>query len=580
LDFYCYGNTFISIHYPFHKYLKCKKCGWSERVEKIKYAFRDMEFAGECSQCHTYGNFKAMDYPIRSVRDLRLIRWNPEYITVQHNEATGETRYFYTIPPILANDIRLGKRQTIETIPQVFLQAMKDNKALLFSKDNLYHMKRPTIAQKDKGWGIPMILPVLKDTFYLQILRKAQEAIAVEHIVPLRIIFPQTASASADIYSTVNLTKWRDQIEREIMRWRLDNNYIPIMPLPVGQQTLGGDGRALMLAQEYRVWAEHIISGMGVPVEFVFGGLSYSGSNVSLRMLENHFLDSKSDHLRFVRDFLIPNIGSYLNWDPIDAHFRRFKMADDLQRSAFNFQLNQAGKLSDKSMLEENDWDGNRESERIALEKKQVLQQQKEQALGQAAIQGEAQLLLQKYQIRGQKGLMEAQQAGVQMDPQAMGEMQEAGMMMAGAPGMSPDATGQAMLSQQSMMNQAGMIPPPAENAQALMQQQQMEQQATQQQAGAQQGAVPTELQSPLQSNQGPGAGTPFDLANRIAGRLDQLPQANQQSEIAALQQHNPQLASLVMQVLNSRGGAHRNSNAEALPTKKPPRRGREAAIV
>jgi len=250
---------------------------------------------------------------------------------------------------------------------------------------------------------MPMILPVLKDTFYLQILRKAQEAIAIEHIVPLRVLFPQSASSTADVYSTVNLTKWRDKIEQELIRWRLDNNYIPILPVPVGQETLGGDGRALMLAQEYRQWSEHIVAGMGVPIEFVFGGMQYSGSNVSMRILENHFLDVKTQRKSMIDHFIIPNVAAYMGWDVATCHYKRFKMADDLQRSAYFLQLNQAGKISDRSLLEDTDWDSTKEADRIERERKSVLEGQRRQALSQAAIQGEAQLVMSKYQMRGQK---------------------------------------------------------------------------------------------------------------------------------------------------------------------------------
>ena len=145
-----------------------------------------------------------------------------------------------------------------------------------------------------------MILPVLKDTYYLTILRKANEAIAVERAVPLNVIFPQGASGTSDVYSTVNLSSWKNKIQQEIMRWRLDNNYVPVLPLPIGHQSIGGDGKALLLTQEYRVWIEIITAGMGVPQEFLMGGLSFSGSNVSLRMLENQFLDQNTDHLHLI----------------------------------------------------------------------------------------------------------------------------------------------------------------------------------------------------------------------------------------------------------------------------------------
>lgn len=130
--------------------------------------------------------------------------------------------------------------------------------------------------------------------------------------MPLTVLFPQPGSGSSDPYSTISLSKWREQVGLEVQRWRFDRNYLPIMPLPIGSQNIGGDGRALLLGQEIRIWSEHIISGMGVPQEFVFGGLQYSGSNVSLRMLENQLLRYVSDQLRMIKNFIVKTL--QLGW--------------------------------------------------------------------------------------------------------------------------------------------------------------------------------------------------------------------------------------------------------------------------
>jgi len=574
LDYNTYGNAFVSIHFPFQKLLVCKRCNHAARVEQQTYVFREYKFVGTCARCGEYGNFNIKDHYLRSARDIRLIRWNPEYITIQHNEATGENRYFYSIPPSMANDIRMAKRHIIEKVPQVFIEALRKNKALLFSRQNIYHMQRPTIAQKDRGWGMPMILPVLKDTFYLQILRKAQEAIAIEHIVPMRVLFPQSASGTADVYSTVNMTQWRDKIEQEIIRWRLDNNYIPIMPIPVGQQSLGGDGRALMLAQEHRQWSEHIVAGMGVPIEFVFGGMQFSGSNVSMRILENHFLDVKTQRKELVTDFIIPNVGAFMGWDPTPVHYRRFKMADDLQRSAFYLQLNQAGKLSDKSLLEDTDWDSNKEQNRIEDERKKVIEGQRKQALSQASIQGEAQLIMAKYQMRGQKLMNELTP---EMAPMGLPPGQPMGGV--GQPGMSPNAEGQMMNSQMGMMNSAGQVPPmeisPAEGG--------MPADAGMPPADGAGSLPPAPGMEGVQSQLAGGQGAGYDLtviANQVVGWLNQLPDHERQHELVKMQMDNPQLYSLVLPMIQQTAGAATSSATMPQPEQKPARRGPEAASL
>jgi hypothetical protein len=554
LDYYTYGNCFISIYLPFEKQLKCASCGKTSPIEYQRYHFRDFEFVGECSRCGHYGVFDVKDHYVRASRNIRLVRWNPENITVHHSDITGESQYFYNIPGTDGNDIRMGKRHVIEKTPQVFIEALKHNRSLQFNPDNIFHMKRPTIAQKDKGWGLPMILPVLKDVFYLQILRKAQEAIALEHIVPLRLLFPQTPTASADVYANVNLTNWRNQIERELIRWRLDNNYIPIMPLPVGQETLGAQGKALSLAQEYRVWSEHIVAGMGVPTEFIYGGLSYSGSNVSMRMLENHFIEDRSNFLKLVLNFIMPAVSAFMGWPVCNAHFRKFKMADDLQRSAFNFQLAQAGKLSDKTMLEELDWDAKEQGKFITEEHQRSLELQRQNALAQASIQGESQLALQKYQIRGQKQMQQAMgpPPGAMPPGAAPGDMPPE---MAGPP---PGAPPGAMPIDQGQMGQEG--PPGAASPLNMSQ------------------VGPAAMEDTLGTAMtDPRSADIMALAEKIVKFLDRVPENERAGYLSQLASAQPQLHAVVMQLLDQRGGAHAESQGKPQPEQRPARRGPEA---
>jgi hypothetical protein len=404
--------------------------------------------------------------------------------------------------------------------------------------------------QAEGSWGGSQVGFIRDGYLYLRV-RAKEQVLGVPIVRGFQVEGDKSfcVAGVATHNSSMNLLQWRDKIEQEIIRWRLDNNYIPIMPVPVGQQTLGGDGRSLMLNQEYRVWSEHIVVGMHTPVEFVFGGVSYSASNVTLRMLENHFLEGRSQRLSMVRDFIIPGVSSFMGWTPINARYKRFKMADDLQRSAFNLQLNQGGKLSDYSMMEDLDWDAEVEAERIAKEQKKVLENQRSQATAQAAIQGEAQLVGAKYQIRAQK-FMQEQMPAAPMMPGAPGqeETPEAGM-----PAGQGEAPGQ--------MPQAPQIPDLA---------------------GEQgQGSDPMAAAvSPLAAQQQPMQPDLLTVARKIASWLDQLPDNEKMQSLDQLHQQNPQLHQLVIQFLEASRGAELDSSAAPLPNERAPRRGPEATIV
>lgn len=523
LYYQCYGNAIISIHYPFVKYLTCSMCGKSFPAKALQYRFQSYDFVMHCPECGSNSKAVAKDIYIKSPRQLRMILWNPEDIVTVHNPITGEDEYLYEVPRALRNDIELGKPHIIQNLPQLVIDAVRKGRLIRLNPDNVYHIRRPSllVGGKDSGMGVPTLLPVLKDTFYLQILKKANEAIAMERVYPLSIVFPQAASQTSDPFSTINLTKWRDQIQMEIARWRVDRAYIPILPLPVGHQVIGGDGRSLLLTQEVQMWTDQIVAGMGVPREFIFGGLQWSGSNVSLRMLENHFLRYISDLRRFVRNFVIKNVAAYLEWPTVEARFKPFKMADDLQRKALIFQYNTAGKVSDSTLITDADLDPRKEEELMEKETSRRMQAIKKQQLAQTEIQGEAQVVMAKFQARAQ--------AVVQQE------------MMQAQQGRQESAPGEAL---------EGMI------------------------AGGLPMGKPGEQSTPA-----PAPPIP-EVVQQIAQQVGAMPPQFQNMTLQQIAQQNPPLAEAVGKALTSRGGSDSGSAGKPLPEKLPPRRDAASAAI
>lgn len=552
LDYHAYGNAAISLGFPFKKYLECRSCGFKDQASKVRpyWTFTNYAFRFTCPECGYIGDAIPKDVYFRNASGIKPIRWNPEDIEITYNDITGEYTYFYTIPAVVRNDVVIGRKDIVEGIPQVFIQAMREQKGVIFSKENFFHLRRATLATQDRGWGIPLLLPVLKDTFYLQVMKKAQEAILLEHIVPLRILYPQPSTGSSDPYTTINLVDWRDHVAAEIARWRYDNNYIPILPLPVGNETIGGDGRALMLTGEIQQWSEQIMVGMGVPREFLLGGMSYAGTNVSMRMLENAFIGYLQRHKALAR-FIMKSVSSYLGWPEANIRFKPFKMADDIQRKAYMFQLNQAGKVSDTTLLADADLSQDEENQIMIRETDTRLEATKKQQLAMAQIQGEAQLIMMKYQVKAQA---DAQQA----------------MVAAPAPGEpgGPEASGGASAApggQGGMIGGAG-VPPQLQG-----------------------GTVPGSMQSPLSSSQkmpansnGQGVqmgGLNVDIpsmAQAQARLIMSLPPQQQQFAINNLRSMSPDLAEMVEQLIAQQEqgqDAGPQVDMRPMPDQKGPRR-------
>ena len=590
LDYFVYGNAFVSVFFPMTKYLICSKCGERHRASssRSRYKWRNLKFHLKCRNCKHEGYAKEFDQYLQSIRDIRLVRWNPENIKIKYNEITGQSKYYFKLPKATVNDIKVGDKDTIESIPSEFLDAARKSKALLFNKENIYHLKRPTIAQKDQGWGTPLLYPVLKDAFYLQVMKKAQESVLMEHIVPLRMIYPGPATGGNDgPYGSYNLSNWKAKVDAEINTWKRDNNYIPVLPVNVGFQQFGGNARALMMYQEMRMISEQMLAGAGIPQEFIFGGLQWSGSNTSLRALENMLLGYNRQRHELIIDFVIRKIARFMRWPFVNARFEKFKMADDLQRAMFYLQLNQAQKISDRRLMEEIGENFDLETERMGSEIKKQLQSNRKMQVATADIQGEAALKSSRYQAKAQEIQQRAQMAlqkEMQEEQQKMQEEQMKAQQAAQQPSPEQQQMQQQQMEQQQKLTELQMqkevakaeaAKSRAQKANAERRQETMETAQTMAETGLtaedsekpsqtdqlaqqaeQQQQLPEGMESPLQQGQG-GVDLGY-VAKRAISYLNTVKrEAGEEAmyqELQNLQTSNNQLYQLVVQMINDKG--------------------------
>lgn len=412
LDRSVYGNCFISIHLPFTRFLTCKKCGNTQPMKRWNWKFLggSNHFSGDCPECGHSGPLKAKDVPFKDLKSVRLIRWNPENIYLKHNDYTGRTTYSYSVPRKLRMAIMRGDRDIVQDLPLIVIEAVKKRKMIRFDNRNFKHLKAPTLAEQDQGWGKPIIIHVLKDMFYLYTLRRAQEAIALEHIVPFDLIYPMP-NAQQDPFVHTDLGGWKVQISEAINQHRQDANFKAVIPIPIGFGRLGGDGKALLLSPELNYLTQTIVGGMGLPQEFLFGGLNWTGSSVSLRTLENDFIQNRSELLDLVY-WIKDKIRTWMNLPDIESiRFSDFRMADDIQKNQQLIGLNAQGKVSDQTMLTEIGMDYHQEIQKMIEEVFIRNYINDLQTKGMAKSQGESQLINFNYQQKINEMAQKAQES-------------------------------------------------------------------------------------------------------------------------------------------------------------------------
>lgn len=416
-DYVTFGNSFISMYLPFTRMLACPKCPFTGRIDTVPYEFKRFKFQGPCPKCDNTIEYKVRDERIKDLKRVNLVRWSPENIEIEYNPITGEHRYLYHMPNDVRRLIVMGRRHIIEKVPMEFINSVASNRPIAFNTKNIFHLKRPSLAEKSMGWGEPAITRVLKDLYYLQVLKKAREQIAHQHIVPLWVLFPQP-HGELNPYEHLNLAEWRGRVEEEIKKWRQDPNYIPIMPMPLGFQFIGGTFKSMDTTPEMQNLMLNILAGMNMPQEFIYGGLTYSGTSFSIRMLSNLFSSYRSQLLDFINGFFIPTLSEFFSIKKVPAHFTDLKLADDVQKKQLLVNLNTLNKVSTGTLLTELGLDAKVELEKVRAELKEsgdVLAQQminQEKAKSGAMLENirgqiKAQLMQQTMAQEVQEELME-----------------------------------------------------------------------------------------------------------------------------------------------------------------------------
>jgi len=409
-DRWVYGNAFLSLYQPFARFLKCPRCGKMVNIEHVNYRFRfqKMQFEYTCRKCKNHVAGKVIDRKLTDPNRINIIRWDPKQMDIDYNPLTGQSIYYYSIPADIKTRLRQGNKHLLNSLPLPFIKAARDNKLFRFADDYIYHMKVEAPAGINQQWGFPPLTSAMKLFFYVAVLRKANEAIALDHLVPFRIASPRQTSANADPIQTISLATFFEQFKGNVRRWRRDPLNIMTSPIPIELSQMGGNGRAMLTLGEVKEAEDGIIASMGIPREFIYGGLSFTGSAITLRMLENQLLTYTSE-LNELLQWITDRACRILGWATCEVELTEFKLIDDVQQKQLLLQLNQQSQLiSNTTIAELNDFDLTEERERRMQE-----------ALDEVRFNQELQTRVQKLQMSlAQQTQQQAMMGGMSYDQQ------------------------------------------------------------------------------------------------------------------------------------------------------------------
>jgi hypothetical protein len=426
LDKYVYGNHFTSIYKPFLRFLKCPQCQLLTNIKHVEYKFdlKKLTFRYTCKRCRKAVDGIVIDRKNVAPEKIHIIRWDPKQMDVEYNPITGESLYYFNIPQEIKDKVRAGSKHLINSMPFEWLQNIRDNKLFRFEKNAIFHMKVAAPSGIDQQWGFPPLASTLKLFLYTMVLRKANEAIALEHIVPMRILHPvQNGATASDPGMMLNLQRWQEETKQNIRRWRRDPLHVMFAPVPLGVATMGGDGRAMLTLGETQEADKAIMAALGVPVEFLYGGLTKAGMEATLRLIENQ-TQNDADDMNDLLQWYTDQLSNYLGWENIDTELVPLKMVDDTETKQTIISL-ATGPVPIVSLTTMAD--------RLGLDLDKERKKRKQEAIDEAKFKQELETELQKMQntlaqrvqqeVGGAAGLNYDQQAVIAQADQIVSQL-------------------------------------------------------------------------------------------------------------------------------------------------------------
>lgn len=512
-DRLCYGNAFASVIVPFRRFLQCPKTGDMYPLKIVYNNFNfdftgDFEFVATCPKTGWRGPWQVIDKPREESDHLVLKRWSPHEMELLHDPYTDEVSYLWRIPEYYKRMIREGNLYHLERVSKQVLSAVKHDLLFRFNPDTVFHMKEPTLAGiRNMGWGLPRSLINYRQIWYVQVLRRYNEAIALDYVIPFRLITPAAGGSGSSVggvmtqdpMSVYAAGDFRAQVRNMVNRRRRDPASWQILPFPVNYQMLGGDAKQLAPTELITQGFETLLNETGTPVEFYQGSLSVQAAPIALRLFESTHRQLVSDANRFLQ-WVCNSISRIMSWELVDASLKRVTIADDMQKQMSALQLMMGQQLSGTSGLAAIGYDWETEQKRLAEEarKQQELQARQQEEMEQAGFAAE---IAKGMNPAMQQGAAGGQPGGMPADPNAAG----------GGNPVGPDA--------QSAM-----------------------------------GAGNTPVTSYIES-MGPNVPvTPNDLqaaAEQLANELLGLPESQKDSQLRQLKQFNPTLHALVRQKMD-----------------------------
>lgn len=383
IDSIVYGNSITTIYLPFTRYLTCLDHPEIEqKADRVKYSFKDYKFHAYCPKCEKERHMQVVDRPLKDPSEINIIRWPLEQIHINKEFFSGKCEYWWKIPEAYKNQVKQNmgdgniNRLLLNSIPMEVLEAIEHDHDFLIEDRFIHHYRHPSLCGVENQWGFPLFVNLIKLDYHIALMRKANEVVANDYIIPMRIISPG-GSGGTDPIQSLSYSNFVSHMQSMIQQHRFDPASAMISPVPVQYQAIGGEAKALDTTDLIKSITEEELHALNYPAELFFNTLNVQAMPTALRLFENNWgyiVNGLNDFVQWVSDHIVDLMG----WKGEEVKFTRVTTADDIERRQVLLQLAQANVVSLITALKQYNIDVEEELRNIANQTKMQQEIEKE----------------------------------------------------------------------------------------------------------------------------------------------------------------------------------------------------------
>lgn len=361
IDWACFGNAYYRVNFPFDRFLVDRRGNKFTMYsldmfpeERVKFHSKECTYEVPDPRKNMEKTVKLpfVDRPCKDRDRISLVKIDPRYIRIRSSFLSSKNQYIYIFEEELKTRIKNNDLHEINNTPNTMLKALCNDEDFLFDDNEIFHFREEMESGlSNNGWGLSPLIRNFRNLHQLIVYKKADEAVALDFLLPFRLITPQVnESTSGFIMERGSMNMFMDAMDSMIKNKRKNPMHIQASPVPANYNEYGANGKQYTPKDLMEYQTDQLLRGMKVPPELINFSLQIQVLPTALRVFENNFWFMHEGFQNFVR-WATTKIQRYMQSEYIETAIAKPSLADDIDRRNIKMQLGFEGELPRRAYL-------------------------------------------------------------------------------------------------------------------------------------------------------------------------------------------------------------------------------------